>query len=145
MSTLCEVLCVSRGVIHLARTVVINRPSLNHHSPISLQLIMPTTRSAIPINRSGLHRGSPPSKKSKRKRSNADEHARTTSKRQKDEINVEEEGEQKMKGGRGGKKAKKGKALRFVPHHHIFSTVLTNFQENERRQSTRRGSGNRGH
>jgi hypothetical protein len=65
---------------------------------------MPTTRSTIAINRSGLHRGSPPSKKSKCKRSNADEHTR---KRLKDEITIgEEEGEQKIKGGRGGKKAK---------------------------------------
>ena len=78
---------------------------------------MPTTRSTLPVNRSGLQRGS---QQSKRKRSigNADENAR---KQLKDEINSdigEEEGEQKTKGGRGGKKAKgmkKGKRPRFVP------------------------------
>ena len=62
---------------------------------------MPTTRSSAPVNRSGLQRGSQPSK---RKRSNADEHAR---KRLKDEIDSDgEEGEQKTKGGRDGKRAK---------------------------------------
>lgn len=78
---------------------------------------MPTTRSTIPVagNRSGLQRGSQPSK---RKRSGTDEHAR---KRLKDEISNdigEEEGDQKMKGGRGGKKAKgvkKRKHLRYLP------------------------------
>ena len=75
---------------------------------------MPTTRSTaqVPVNRSGLQRGSQPSK---RKRSNADEHAR---KRLKDEISSDiEEGDQKMKGGRGGKKAKgmkKRKRIRYV-------------------------------
>ena len=66
---------------------------------------MPTTRSTLPVNRSGLQRGQ---HESKRKRSigNADEQAR---KRHKDKINSdidEEEGKQKMKGGRDGKKAK---------------------------------------
>ena len=82
------------------------------------------TWSTVPINCSGLQQGSQPSK---RKRSNADEHAH---KRLKEEINSKiEEGEQKMKGGRGGKKVKgnkKKKHLRFE-HHHIFSTILTNF------------------
>ncbi|KAF8804087.1 hypothetical protein BYT27DRAFT_7259535 [Phlegmacium glaucopus] len=56
---------------------------------------MPTTRSTIPTNRSGLQRGSAPSK---RKRSNADEQTR---KRLKDASDVEmgeDEGGQKTKG-----------------------------------------------
>ena len=75
---------------------------------------MPATQSAAPTNHSGLQWKSQPSK---RKRSITDEQAR---KRLKDEINTEigdEEGEQKMKGGRGGKKAKgrkKEKYLRYV-------------------------------
>ena len=74
---------------------------------------MPMTRSTAPINRSGLQRNSQPSE-SKRKRSNADEHA---NKRRKDEINDEDEPKQNMKGGRSGKKAKnvkKKKHLRYV-------------------------------
>ena len=80
--------------------------------------VMPTTRSTLPVNCSGLQQGS---RQSKRKRSigNTDEHAH---KRLKDKIDSdvgEEEGEQRMKGGRGGKKAKgmkKAKHLRFVWH-----------------------------
>ena len=83
---------------------------------------MPTTRSTLPVNRSGLQRGQ---HESKRKRSigNADEQAR---KRHKDKINSdidEEEGKQKMKGGRDGKKAKgrkKAKQLRFADTGNIF-------------------------
>ena len=69
-------------------------------------------RSNAPVNHSGLQRGSLPSKC---KRSNADEHAR---KRLKDTEIGEEQEEQKMKGGRGGKKAKgmkKKKNPRYVP------------------------------
>ena len=74
-------------------------PSFSHRR----RPIMPTIRSTVSANRSGLLRGSQPSK---RKRSNADEHAR---KRLRDETgsNVgEEEEDQKMKGGRDGKKVK---------------------------------------
>lgn len=84
---------------------------------------MRTTRSTAPSNRSGLHRSSPPP--SKRKRSNADEHAH---KRLKDAEKGEEEAEQKMKGGRDGKKAKgikKKKGLRFVCTN-MISLVPTN-------------------
>ena len=81
------------------------RPPSAHLSviaaPSHCSLTMCSTRSTASSNRSGLHRGSPPP--SKRKRSNADEHAR---KRRKDTGIGEEEGEQKTKGGRDGKKAK---------------------------------------
>ena len=89
---------------------------------------MPTTRSTIPVNRSGLHRGhNSRLEPSKRKRSNADEHAR---KRPKDEINSdigEEEGELKLKGGRGGKRGKGMKKRRnlrcvLIPQYHWYST-----------------------
>ena len=74
----------------------------------------------MPTTRSGLQRGSEPSKPSKRKRSNTD--AR--------DIDEEEEN-QKTKGGRGGKKAKvmkKKKHLRFVlmPSYLRYG-ILTNF------------------
>ena len=86
-------------------------PSISHRS----RFIMPTTRSNAPVNRSGLQRGSR-HEAPKRKRSNADEHAR---KRVKDSDDVDEEGgELKVKGGRGGKKVrgkKKRSHLRFVP------------------------------
>ena len=79
---------------------------------------MPATRSTASVNRSGLQRGSrlePP----KRKRSNADEHAR---KRLKDldetKSDIREEGgELRVKGGRDGKKVrgkKKTRHLRYV-------------------------------
>ena len=77
---------------------------------------MPTTRSTLPVNRSGLQRGSQQSKR-KRSTGNADEDA---CKRLKNEIDGdgEEEGERKSKGGRNGKKAKgtkKQNHLRFLP------------------------------
>lgn len=78
---------------------------------------MPATRSTAPVNRSGLQRGSELQlEPTKRKRSNADEHAR---KRLKNSDDIGEEGgELKVKGGRGGKKVrgkKKKSHLRFVP------------------------------
>lgn len=90
---------------------------------------MPTTRSTDSVNRSGLQRGSRISQPSKRKRSNADEHTR---KRLKDEISNdvgEEEGDQKVKGGRSGKKAKgtkKRNRLRFVliPPYLLYSALI---------------------
>ena len=108
---------VSRRPLLRARALVINRPSSR---PILQPSTMPTTRSTAPVNRSGLQRGSQPSK---RKRSNADEQAR---KRLKDEINTEidndsEEQKQKTKGGRGGKKVK---GIKKKNHLRCVSTLL---------------------
>ena len=111
-------ICVTPVMVTLSQPIFLSRA--HHITSISHRqsFIMPTTRSTVPVNRSGLQRGHDSQlEPSKRKRSNADEHAR---KRLKDEINSdigEEEGELKVKGGRGGKKEKekKRKNLRFVP------------------------------